>query len=164
MEKLQPNLVLGVDPGDTTGIAVLTLDGQLQWFFQYSEDALLDYLSNLAPAMYKHVAIENYITYKHVNQSGSKQIAARVIGMVTTWARLNKIPYSLQMAAVLTIAERWSKMIPRGAHDNTHWIDAYNHAYYWLVTNEYIESRKSRVPIDTKTITVSPSEKARQSE
>lgn len=146
-QKLK-NLILAIDPGKSSGLALLSTNGDLQWAWNYTEDDLLNYLKNLPTGLILHVVMENFITYRHKasKMTGSKQEAAKTIGMVQTWAKLNDLPVTMQMANVIPIAERWSKVKPIGDHSKTHWTYAYNHGFYWLVTNRYTEARSAPAP------------------
>lgn len=137
---------VGIDPGGTTGVCVLDREGNILDTEQLKFDQLIDCFSNLvADYDIKHVVVENFITFGHkaMQQTGSKVPAARVIGAVNVWAKLMKLPVTLQMSSILPIAEKWSRINFKkaGAHKDTHWVAAYLHVFYWMVQHQIIKTQ-----------------------
>lgn len=129
--------VLGIDPGLTTGWSLLQdpwghmiVEGQES--FERMPAFLHGFQNHYGPV--ETIVMEDYQLFKHkaLQQSGSKLETTQVIGMVKMWAFFYGIPIILQSPQVKTIAERLSGRVPKGAHKNSHHVDAYNHAIYWL--------------------------------
>lgn len=128
--------ILGVDPGKLTGIAVVDYKGNLYEYMNATADEMKKLLANEDfTSDIDHIVMEHFILYgrKAKAQTGSKMPSSKVIGMVELWASMNKIPIKLQMANILPIAMKQGGIKPKGSHKKNHWIDAYNHVYYWLV-------------------------------
>lgn len=127
--------VLSVDPGDTTGWAILAFEGgELMDSGQSSITEFMDKLDSLDPASIKVIVAEDFILYanKAQAQTGSRFVASQVIGMLKAYARKDKIPVVMQQARLLPIAEKWSGVAKPKNHSISHWVDAYNHGFYYL--------------------------------
>lgn len=137
-------VILGVDPGKSTGIAVVLVPtGALETIGNYTEPELIHFLSaEIDASRVMHIVMENFIVYKHraAKMVGSKMEASKIIGMVTFWANQNSIPVTLQMAHVLSTARKQTRIDPSGAHAKNHWADAANHALYWAYERRLIQT------------------------
>lgn len=136
---------IGIDPGDTTGVAIVDKEGKIHDTDQVAKEDIEAYLMAI-PLVYnvKLVVVEEYIVYGHKAQGhrGSKLTASQVIGIVKMWAFYNKIPVVMQMASILPIAEKWSGKSMKGtAHSSTHWLSAYLHIFYYLHKRGLAKSR-----------------------
>jgi hypothetical protein len=119
----------------------LTPKGHTKDFTQKDEEGLFDWLAKQTGYDYQLVVMEDFRLYAHKAQQqiGSDMQAVKVIGIITTWARLNKIPVVMQMPTIKAIAEKWTKVEPTGDHNRSHWVDAYNHGMYYLIKNGYVK-------------------------
>ena len=127
------NFCAAFDPGETTGWSIFNCDGeQIDYGQCKGRNLLYATLSKIGVVPY--VVIEDYRLYqsKAIQQSGSKLEAVRVIGAIESWAALNKSRVTLQPASIKAIAQLWSGVKPKGAHKNSHHVDAFNHGYYFL--------------------------------
>lgn len=137
--KAPPRHLLAIDPGKDTGWAAF-LDGLPAKFdIIRGLDAFDDFLSNYVHTygMPDLVVYESYLLFKHkaVQQSGSKMEASQVIGKIEFWAKMLRIPVVKQPSSILPIAVKWSKLKMPSDHKNSHHISAYNHGWYYLVSN-----------------------------
>jgi hypothetical protein len=131
---------IGVDPGDTTGIAVLDSEtGTLIALHQFNKDELFiwlkSYLEKLRPICF---VVEDFRLHRARAgaQTGSRFIAAQIIGVIQYEARQRDIPVILQEIGKKDTGEKFSQMRVPKNHARSHMFDAYNHAYFWLVTNK----------------------------
>jgi hypothetical protein len=126
--------ILSFDPGDTTG-----------WCYQ-NEDETKDFgnavgLKEVIDVCKKyegkvdHVVIEDYVILqkKASSHSGSRVPAIQIIGYLKGWAIGEGVDVTLYPARLKPIQQRMTQMVPRGAHKNTHWVDAFNHGRYYLI-------------------------------
>jgi len=136
--------MISIDPGKTTGVVEWSAEykpihyDQLLW-----EDPLYEYLDKVLdpPSV---VVLEKFTLYGHKakQQSGSDMLTSQIIGVVKSYARVWRSKLIEQPASIKPIAEKWSGVKPTGAHNkNSHWVDAYNHGYYYLQKNGLIQSR-----------------------
>lgn len=138
---------LGIDPGDLTGVAVVSDSGGIMDFDNLNSDQMMEFLEKVKQYEPIHrIIMENYIVYRQRAQqhTGSKLVAAQVIGIVKFWAKQNNIPITLQMSHILSIAQKQSGLIPRGAHKVNHWVDAANHVYYYMYQKKLIPTPLER--------------------
>jgi hypothetical protein len=134
-------MILGVDPGQLTGIALVDDQGALQRNWNADFDTVKKMLADKKfTSLIDQVVMEQFVLYRNKagKQVGSKMPASKVIGMVELWASMHNIPIAMQMASVLPIAMKISRVRPVGAHNDNHWVDAYNHAFYWLVKHRNV--------------------------
>lgn len=135
--------LLAVDPGETSGWAVFSPEGQPLGFGQVrGREALYDLLQEIGPV--KVVVCEDYRLFGHkaIQQSGSKMETVRVIGAIDSWAHQFGVKPFMQPSSIKSIAVKWSGLKPIGSHDNSHHVDAYNHGYYYLQKNGIIKPVK----------------------
>lgn len=136
-------MILGIDPGQLTGLALVDEKGQLHRNWNADFDTMKRLLSNEKfTSLIEQVVMEQFVLYRNKanKQVGSKMPASKVIGMVELWANMHSIPIKMQMASILPIAIKLSRVKPVGSHNDNHWVDAYNHAFYWLVKNRGIST------------------------
>lgn len=141
-----PKVVLGVDPGDTTGVAIVSRKGMMLGGFNLPYAEMPSFLHRVSETFRQDilsVVAENYVLYGHKaqQQQGSTFKAVRVIGQLEMWTYMQGLDLELQMANILPIAMKWSKFRPKGAHSENHYVDAYNHAFYWLVRRGLTQPR-----------------------
>jgi hypothetical protein len=136
------NVIIGLDPGDTTGVAVLGEDGTVYSLAQYSLADFTDWVVNFTlPDGFTVVRIvyERFVVFrqKAQKQVGSKMGASQSIGMIKVLAAKLNVPLTEQGSDIKTIALRWSGIKMPSAHSQSHQYDGYLHAYYWLKKNGY---------------------------
>lgn len=126
-------LILAVDPGKLTGIVTMTRNGVVIDLGNYPMVAVYELLDKEFAKTIQLVIMEEYIVGSRAAKlKGSRNEASQVIGVVRAWANVYKIPVVMQMPGIKTIAEKLSGKTPKGAHKDMHWLDAFNHGYYWL--------------------------------
>jgi len=135
-----PERLLSIDPGKHVGWAIFE-NGTVKDLGAISGVEKFDEWLHEVPAKYGPVDVvvmEDFRLFRHKAQQqiGSRFEASQVIGLVTSWARRNKAELVMQNADILGIAPKWSKMPMPKDHSKSHHVSAYNHAFYYLVTND----------------------------
>lgn len=144
------NKYLGVDPGHTTGYAILSswqpiaLDISGHVLFEDVPDWLQGLPEDIdMVVMEEFKLLPGKATYQATN-SNSQMKTSQVEGMVKLWAAQRKIPVVMQSPAIKASTEKQSGLKPSGSHNkNSHWIDAFNHLYYYGIRNGFIKVRTS---------------------
>lgn len=139
--------VIGFDPGETTGFAILDQDGELLDFGQLkSMEALIEHLDRLDPTQFKQVIIEAYriLPGKQMMHTGRPVVTEQIVGMIKAWAIRKKVGVTTYWSSDKPIQQKHSGVKPTGAHSKSHWVDAYNHAWWWLFKNKYVVSELQR--------------------
>lgn len=140
--KKPPKLLLGVDPGKTTGWALFENGLPVTWGQAKGVEAFDIELDDIVQAYGPPniVIVEDFALFrgKALQQSGSKMEASQVIGVMASFARRHKAELVKQPSNILPIAQKWSKMNMPSNHSTSHWVSAYNHAWYYLVRNEMV--------------------------
>lgn len=134
-ELIYKQLVLGVDPGGTTGWSMLSNEDGYEFASgQLRMDEVAPWLQDHLNKPLAHIIIEDFrlSPEKAKAQIGSRFDTCKVIGMFELFAHILSIPITLQPRTVKPIAERFSGIRPPRNHKMSHHIDAYNHAVYWL--------------------------------
>jgi hypothetical protein len=134
-------LILGVDPGGTTGLAWFNKDYKLEGWNQVSLEDLPLFLERHAPVP-DLIVLENFRLWKHraLQQAGSSLPAAQAIGMVKAYGKIRGIPIVEQSPQILESAQKMSGYKMKGlAHSKTHWIAAANHVYWYMVKNDLVK-------------------------
>lgn len=149
LSSTRQKVVMGIDPGDLTGVAIVEHSGASVYIANIPAEDMPDFLltnSDYLKKLVTHIVYEDYLLYGHKakQQTGSKFKAVQVIGQLRMWAKMNNIPMTSQQARILSIAEKWSQITPKGKHQDTHFVDAFNHAFYWLVKNGLAKTRLER--------------------
>ena len=131
------NILIAVDPGDTTGWATFDYDTEEaidegSVFHTDMPEWLTDRV--IFRPKVKKLIIEDFRLFKGkaIQQSGSTFIASQVIGMFKLWAYPDAISIRMQPPSIKPIAQRFTGRTPRGAHKLSHPIDAYNHGKYFF--------------------------------
>lgn len=145
--------LLALDPGRTTGWAVFGKEAQLMKYGQASMADVVNLDELIDEWDISHVVCEDFKLFRHRagQQSGSRMEAPQVIGMAKGWAAKRKCEFILQAPSIKPIAEKWSRQTPPSDHSQSHWVDAYNHGFYYLVSlglrksvmEEELDERKS---------------------
>jgi hypothetical protein len=88
-------LVVGIDPGGTTGICIYDLDSRSwDWTEIHLADGLWKMLDELAP---KYVVSERF--QKRANNKGAELMSLGVIGRIEQWCELNHTKLFQQTAS-----------------------------------------------------------------
>lgn len=134
-------MVISVDPGDTTGIAYWTDQGQFVEREALSQEQLFDKLEILENVT--AVVCEDYRLRqgKQMVQTGSRFVAVQIIGALKAYARRVNAKFVLQPANVLTVAALHSGVKRPSNHSRSHDIDAYNHGYYYFETKGLLQPK-----------------------
>src|SRR4051812_36237353 len=111
-------MFLGVDPGDTTGVALISLlevgaTPKIEYTGQLNVDEFLHFLHENVHRI-KVIVCEDFTLFKHkaTGQSGSKMPSSQIIGMLKLFALEHHIRLIMQPAAIKPMAERKTKLKP----------------------------------------------------
>lgn len=131
-------MILVVDPGDTTGYALFTDEGELKEKGQANLDGFMHFITNNS---FDRIVVEDYRLRagKQAQQTGSRFQAVQVIGILKYVAWLEEMPFELATVQAKTLGSMYSGVKPPSDHKKSHEIDAYNIGIYWLVDNNIIE-------------------------
>lgn len=132
-------MILVVDPGDTTGIALFTEEGELVEKGQHKFDCLLEEMS-VKYRKASTIIVEDYRLRKgkQAAQTGSRFQAVQVIGALKYHAYLWGIEFLLVDVQAKTLGAMYSGVKQPSNHKLSHEIDAYNIGIYWLVKENII--------------------------
>lgn len=135
-----PARLLAIDPGIANGYAIFE-NGIIKDLGSVNGVEAFDVWLHNVPEKYGPVDVvvcEKFVLFrgKAKQQIGSKFEVSQVIGMVTSWARRHGATLVMQPADILAIAPKWSKMPMPKDHSKSHHVSAYNHAFYYMVTND----------------------------
>lgn len=147
--------LLALDPGETTGYAVLDSDGSIRKTPMPTGDmpfGLLSGLERLTKFLFKQnpkdfdaVIIEKYtvLPTKVSSHIGSEVETVQAVGICKAFAYCAGIPFHLSSPTKNPIYAKWSGMNPEkmGSHSKTHWVYAYNHGYGYLVEKGHISPK-----------------------
>lgn len=122
-------MILAVDPGDTTGWAILSMQGILADMGQVKLDKLHDFLDSLVDI--DTIVIENFRVRPGVNFSWSELATIQVIGAFGYKAHLLKAKFVKQEPANYTIGAKWAGITIPKNHDISHQVVAYSHGTYY---------------------------------
>ena len=142
---MRTKLVLGVDPGHTTGWVVLDIATGVPLKREQTtgNEATSDFLYQLShefpDTAYELTAIvmEDYKIFAHKAKQhiGSNVPAAQVIGIVEHQARQWRVPVVKQPANILPMAQKLTGVTMPSNHSKSHWVSAYLHACFYLIKN-----------------------------
>lgn len=134
-------MVISVDPGETTGIAYWSDQGEFVEREALDQEALFDKLEQLDNVTI--VVCEDYRLRqgKQMVQTGSRFVAVQIIGALKAYARRVGAKFVLQPAQVLTVAALHSGVKRPSNHAKSHDIDAYNHGYYFFETKKLLQPK-----------------------
>jgi hypothetical protein len=128
-------IILALDPGLTNGLAWFREDYQLAGFDQVKLDKLPEWLATHKPVP-TLIIYEDYILWKHKAQvqAGSDMPASQAVGMIKSYAAMHGgIPLVKQNSNILQTAVLMSQMPMPKDHSKSHWVSAYNHAFWYMV-------------------------------
>ena len=134
-------MVISVDPGETTGIAYWSDQGEFVEREALNQETLFDKLEQLDNVTI--VVCEDYRLRqgKQMVQTGSRFVAVQIIGALKAYARRVGAKFVLQPAQVLTVAALHSGVKRPSNHAKSHDIDAYNHGYYFFETKGLLQPK-----------------------
>lgn len=138
---MSDRFVLSVDPGDTTGLALWTIDGELHWTDEKSLEELEAWVLDLGTSL-SIIVYEDFRLYRHkaMQQTGSRFGASQAIGMIKVLGNRNGAKMIRQNSNILRIAAMHAGIkLPKGHIKDS--VSAYLHGFY------YFESVSIRVPI-----------------
>ena len=132
-------MILVVDPGDTTGVAVFRPDGELMEKLQVDFEGFMKFIAEYGVT---RIVVEDYRLRKgkQAQQTGSRFQAVQVIGALKYHAFLHNIEFELASVQAKTMGAMYSGVKPPSDHKKSHEIDAYNIGIYWLVSNRIIDA------------------------
>lgn len=123
---------LAVDPGNSTGWAAFTKNGDIITFdTAKGREAVYQVLASQAPEL---LICEDYrlFPWKAKEQSWSSLETVRIIGAIEYYAWLNKVEIVLQEPKIKKIGYLWAGITPPKNHALSHETDAYVHGVYYL--------------------------------
>jgi len=134
-------MILVVDPGDTTGLALFKSNGELIQKSQHKFDELLPMLDRVYDDA-DIILVEDYRLRKgkQAQQTGSRFEAVQVIGALKYQAYIKEAKFELVDVQAKTLGSMYSGVKPPSDHKKSHEIDAYNIGIYWLVKNGVIDA------------------------
>lgn len=134
-------MVISVDPGDTTGVAYWSDQGDFVEKEMLTFDQLVDRLETLDNVT--AIVCEDYRLRqgKQMVQTGSRFLAVQVIGALKAYAKRVGAAFTLQQPNVLTVAALHSGMKRPSNHKESHDVDAYNHGYYYFETKGLLKPK-----------------------
>lgn len=132
-------MILVVDPGDTSGLALFTDDGDLIEKSQHGFDSLLQEVSALTTL--STIVVEDYRLRagKQAQQTGSRFQAVQVIGMLKYHAFLWNVKFVIADVQAKVLGSMYSGVKPPSDHKKSHEVDAYNIGIFYLVKEKIIE-------------------------
>lgn len=125
--------ILCIDPGETTGWCVMDEKADVKDFGN-APGALVGIMEVLEKVSdIDHIVMEDYVILrgKAMSHSGSRVVPVQIIGMVKAWAIRKKIPVTLYAARLKNVQQKHSQVFPIGAHKHNHWVDAFNHGWWY---------------------------------
>ena len=133
-------MILSVDPGDTTGVAIFDDKGFLVQRGQYDFNSLIDMLATYWRGM-DTILVEDYRLRKgkQAAQTGSRFQAVQIIGALKYHAHIRGAELILVDVQAKTLGSMYSGIKPPSNHKMSHEIDAQNIGVYWLVKENIIE-------------------------
>jgi hypothetical protein len=133
-------LILGIDPGGTTGLALIAVNEKVptvQWMGTSNDETLLDSKHLFEQADF--IVAEDWRTRPGKAMTGGfnqdRMVAPRVIGASRTLAGLLQKPFSLQPASIKPVGYGWSNQKYQKGKKGMHIQDAVAHAVYFGVQN-----------------------------
>lgn len=139
-------IVVGFDPGSTTGWAAFDTRKEGDKIapanmLGYGQEKFLNLIENIegedAIRGADVVVIESFQLLPHKAQKmiGNRFEVIQAIGICKSYAKRHKATIVEQPPTIKKIAEKWTGIIPPPNHAQSHWVDAANHAKYWMIRN-----------------------------
>lgn len=142
---------LAVDPGDTTGLALISISGSLIWEQMVPHEELPHTLSFLVPfkTAIECVIVEDFALLPHkgqaVSQKKSRHMkAARGIGVCEMFAHKRGIPIYYQKPQHWRIGLQLAGIPPKDwpkDHSKGHSQVAFGLGFHWMVSEGIVEAR-----------------------
>ncbi len=134
-------MLLAVDPGKTSGIALFTGEGKPMWMEQArNPQELHKFLQGIerewgsVPSI---VVIESYMVLptQHSMKAnvGSKLETVQAIGIVKSFCMTWDAKVVEQPPSIKKISQMWTKIKVPSNHADSHQFDALLHGYYYLI-------------------------------
>jgi hypothetical protein len=136
--------LIAFDPGEITGWAEFNSEGELTRYGQLKFDDLVDYCNKLTDV--EHIICEDFRIRRNkaVKFIGNRMETIQAIGVIRATAKRLKANFVLQDSSILQIAQLWTQMPLPKDHSFSHWLSAYNHGAYWLITNGILKTELER--------------------
>jgi len=133
-------MILVVDPGDTSGLALFEDNGKHIRKWQSDFPTLLKELQTMP--LVSEIVVEDYRLRqgKQMAQTGSRFQAVQVIGALKYHAAIKGAELHLANVQAKTLGAMYSGVKQPSNHKLSHEIDAYNIGIYWLVTHDIIDA------------------------
>lgn len=124
-------MLLGIDPGEVSGWATVTEDGEMKSMGQYNMEELYPWMNLWQPGEFSHIIVENFKVRPGVNFSWNEMATIRVIGAISfrAWQLGSKLVYQEPM--VYGIGVKWAGATMPKNHAISHQIAALGHAVYF---------------------------------
>ena len=131
-------IILGIDPGGTTGLASISVEGRkikLIGTRSSRDPTCLDFLDLIEEA--DVIVCENFLNRPGMTRSGSfdwsSNLTSQVIGSLKTLAALQKKEFVLQEPAIKPVGYGFANLKYQAGKKGTHQKDALAHAVYYAV-------------------------------
>lgn len=127
-------MIYAFDPGDTTGVAIGDLEGNLKDYFQLNVKELYGFLEEIESADVFLVEDFHIMPGKAQSFSWSNMEVIQVIGALkyAAWTK-HRCGVTMQRPTVKNSGYRWAGIMPPKNHNQSHATDAYAHlVYYWV--------------------------------
>lgn len=140
-------IVIGFDPGETTGVCVLQQQDGDAKPVQYANVKFLDLMPWLdqwpTPEL---IIVEDFQLLPHKAQklAGSRFETIQAIGIIKAYAHRAGAPVHMQSPQIKSIAENWTQVPAPKNHAEGHWVDGFNHAMYYLISQKMAKSALQR--------------------
>jgi hypothetical protein len=124
-------MILSIDPGDTTGVALWTDKGKLVWNIKMTHEEFIDWAAD--DFMLSTVVVEDYVHARgQLNKKGSKLKASQGLGIAKVLAKRAGAKLVIQKNSILNIAAMHAGVPVVKHYDDA--VSAYLHGYYYLET------------------------------
>ena len=134
-EKGQSNYTIALDPGETTGWATFHENGFPSDTGHVSGDVvgvadlLWGGVFELPP---KAVVFETYRIQDAKAHQFSTVPTLQVIGAIRAYAHIHGAKLVGQEPGIKSSAVKFSGIVPEGRHETQHWVDGFNHGFFYL--------------------------------
>jgi predicted RNase H-like nuclease (RuvC/YqgF family) len=128
-----PEMVVSVDPGDTTGVALWNAEGELIWKRKMSLDDFIYWCDDPGQQLLNVTVVvcEDYTQRpKKMNRQGNKVKAAQGIGVAKAFAQKHKAKFVAQQPAILSVAALHTRT-PHRSHQPDD-VSAFLHGYFYF--------------------------------
>jgi len=137
LPKGKPNHLIALDPGETTGWATFHENGLPSDTGHVSGD-VVGVTDLLWGGVFEEpadiVVFETYIILNAKAHQFSTVPTLQVIGAIRAYAHSNGAKLVGQHPDIKDAAENFSNVRPEGKHETQHWVDGFNHGYFYNQT------------------------------